>query len=606
MMRMSMWRRRDAAAALFLCALLAACGGGSDSTAPAAPVAPADPLAPYMRQSVEWQGCDTSDEVMAGIVRDYGAAVACGTVRVPLDYADPARGELTLPLLRIAAGGGAPRLGSILFNPGGPGADGYLSGVDLADLIVLGNPEDPTGGRLKEMAARYDLVGFSPRGIGHARQLSCRIARSELQLPDPTADALDDQNIARSRHNDKLLADACAADPLAPFVNTDATARDLDLIRAALGEDKLNYIGYSYGTRLGLWYATLFPQRVGKMLVDSTVDVSTPDGPYELTAPAALQHVMDDIVAPWAAQYGDDIDVGNDADAVCAILPSAPRWARDNLGYELVGNLAVRWQSDEVLAILAALRGITQIDAAHPQLQAQDWEPWLAAHVFALDPDRNARALDYARAAVAAMQPTPESLFAESVLDVPGLQPSDPIVIGNELAVRNVIRCNDTPKLGLPFWLDYLRNAASHGPWTALTMLSTPCEYWPHPVRAMPPLATANSASPILMTQSEFDTRTPADGAQRTFAVLGDARMVMVKGDYTHGVFPYGTACADAPVAEYFLTGALPPRYQECAGILLPEPDGALMSRSLRGEPGRYVDAEAAQRVLERMHRRIR
>jgi len=618
MTTMFMLRRRHAAAVVLLCALLSACGGGDGGSfsavpvvpvAPAAPVAPADPLVPYMRQSVEWQGCDTSDEVMAGVVRDYGAAVACGTVRVPLDYADPARGELTLPLVRIAAGGGAAtRLGSIVFNPGGPGADGYLTGVLIADLIVLGDPADPTGGRLKEMAARYDLVGFSPRGIGRAKPLTCRIARSDIQLPDLTADALGDANVARSRHNDKLLANACGAEALAPFINTDATARDLDVIRAALGDDKLNYVGYSYGTVLGLWYATLFPQRVGRMLIDSTADVSTPDGPLGLTMPAAMQYALDGIIAPWAAQYGDVVDVGRSADAVRAVLPSAPHWAQYGLGNDLVVNLMERWRSDEVLAILAALRGITGIDAAHPHLEAQDWEPLLAAHAFAFDPQRNARALDYARAAVAAMQPTPESLFAASVLDVPGLEPSDPIVIANDLAVQVVTRCNDTPALGLQFWLDYVRISAPRYPLMGAWMLGQPCEYWPHPVRTMPPLATANEAGPILMLQSEFDTRTPADGAQRTFSALGNARMVMVKGDYTHAVFPYGTACADAPVAEYFLTGALPPRYQECAGIPLPEPVPADASarRSLRGESTRYTDPEAAQRALERLHRLIR
>ncbi len=613
-MTMLLWRRRYAAAVVFSCALLAACGGGDGGSylampvVPAAPSEPIDPLAPYMRQAVEWQRCDTTDEVMAGVVRDYGTAVACGTVRVPLDYADTARGELTLPLLRLAAGGGAPRLGSIVFNLGGPGDDGYLTAIGIADLIVLGNPEDPTGGRLKELAARYDLVGFSPRGIGRAKPLTCRIARNDIQLPDPMADALADQNVARSRHDDKLVADACASEALAPFVNTDATARDLDVIRAALGDDKLHYVGYSYGTRLGLWYATLFPQRVGRMLLDSSLDLSTPDGPHGLTTPAALQHVLDGIVAPWAAQHGDVIDIGSDADAVRAILPSAPRWAQYSLGPELIGNLATRWQSDEVLAILAALRGITAIDAAHPQLEPQDWEPLLAARVFALDPERNARALAYARAAVVAMRPTPESIFAQSVLDVPGLEPSDPILVTNDLAARMVTRCNDTPKLGLQFWLDDARISAARYPLAGASLLNAPCEYWSHPVRAMPPLTTANGAAPILMLQTEFDARTPADGAQRTLSALGHASMVMVKGDYTHGVFPYGTACADAPVAEYFLTGALPPRYQECAGILLPEPvpAEALGRRSVRSEPQRYTDPAAAQRALERLHRRIR
>jgi pimeloyl-ACP methyl ester carboxylesterase len=186
----------------------------------------------------------------------------CSTLAVPVDHGDPDGQMIDIALARQPATDPANRIGSLVFNPGGPGA----SGIDFLEFAVFAIPSG--------VGDRFDLVGFDPRGVGASASIDC-----DLMLDDGVELVAKDDRAAW----DALLAsslsdlDTCTAEPasLSQLVGTNNTARDLDLIRAALGDDQLSYVGFSYGTRLGATYAELFPQRVRALVLDGAVKPTT-------------------------------------------------------------------------------------------------------------------------------------------------------------------------------------------------------------------------------------------------------------------------------------------------------------------------------------------
>ena len=303
-----------------LAVLLASCGG-SDSPTPPTPV---DPLALFNQQKLDWQACNTNlfDEGVDQIT-GLGKRVTCALMRAPLDYKNPALGELKLALMRVSAAQPRQRLGAILFNPGGPGGDGLLSGLELAGLSVIANPVDALGKLIGDMGNRYDLIGFSPRGVGASTTLTCA-SRYLLQLQNNATFDRSPTNLKNKQSNQRLIAETCANNPLTPHIHTDATARDMDLVRSLLGDEKLNFIGYSYGTWLGTWYASLFPERVGRMLLDSSMNVAGSFDDASLLQEMGRQRVMDEVVFPYAARHNKLFNLGDNADQIRANLLALP------------------------------------------------------------------------------------------------------------------------------------------------------------------------------------------------------------------------------------------------------------------------------------------
>ncbi|MDB4985320.1 MAG: hypothetical protein JWN04_498 [Myxococcaceae bacterium] len=184
----------------------------------------------------------------------------CGSIHVPIDYDQPDAGTLKVAVMRRRATGS--RVGTLLMNPGGPGA----STIDYLGFFVQGSTSP--------LLDRFDLVAFDPRGVGYSTSLVCHSKLQQLTSanPRPQSDAewqaLDDLSASFARE----CAQAENAN-LLPFLGTPSVARDMDRVRAALGEDKLDYLGFSYGTALGAWYAELFPARVGRMVLDGAIDL---------------------------------------------------------------------------------------------------------------------------------------------------------------------------------------------------------------------------------------------------------------------------------------------------------------------------------------------
>ncbi|MEV8536226.1 alpha/beta hydrolase [Streptomyces sp. NPDC051211] len=321
---MSRSRRKSAAAAMAGIAAVVALSAPAPGAGAAAPQPEPTP-APQIRWS------DDCPE------RPVPAGLRCGTLTVPIDHAAPAKGTLELALAKIPATG-HHRRGSLLLNFGGPGAPGIatLAGVsrEFADL-----------------AESYDLVAFDPRGVGHSQPVSCGGSlQPDATGPDEPAPAGDAASQLAAL---RAVAERCARNsgPVLPYVGTIHVARDLDLIRQALGEKKLDYLGFSYGTRIGAVYAAQFPQRTGRMVLDGVDTLSEPLAEQALVSAKGQQQALDNFLS-WCAHqedcvYGTNTRTAKEkVDALVTRLDAGPLIGQD--GSDFTGQ-------DAVGAISAAL-----------------------------------------------------------------------------------------------------------------------------------------------------------------------------------------------------------------------------------------------------------
>lgn len=267
--------RRTAALAAAVAALLALSGCVPSLLAPETSVSTptgedvSAELEPYYSQVLEWSEC--------------GEAMTCTTAKAPLDWDDPGAGEIDLALVRHSATG--DKIGSLLVNPGGPGASGYDFILESLDFAV-GEP-------LKE---RFDVIGFDPRGVASSSAVACydAAAMDEYLYGIVPAERGSDEWIEAVGTSAAEFGEACAENTgdLLAEVDTVSAARDLDLLRAALGDDELNYLGYSYGTFLGATYAELYPERVGRLVLDGALDPSTSDFEVTKTQAVGFEHAL--------------------------------------------------------------------------------------------------------------------------------------------------------------------------------------------------------------------------------------------------------------------------------------------------------------------------
>ena len=285
--------RRLSMAALLLALPLTACTAFSSAQAASTSTsqpgltsgAPAD-LAKFYGQRLVW----TTDD---GCASGY----QCSKLTVPLDYAAPGGATIQLAVVRKQAADQAHRLGSLVVNPGGPGGSGisYATSGDVLDSSLL---------------ARYDLVGFDPRGVGESAPVECLTDSQMDQFVDAPPNPTTPAQLAEVERESQLLARHCAAKSGAelPFVGTVDAARDMDILRAALGDTKLNYLGKSYGTLLGATYAQEFPKNVGHFVLDGAMDPDLTAEQMNLTQAAAfdkeLHLFLDDCVQQTDCPFG--------------------------------------------------------------------------------------------------------------------------------------------------------------------------------------------------------------------------------------------------------------------------------------------------------------
>jgi pimeloyl-ACP methyl ester carboxylesterase len=336
-----------------LAAVLAAAALASCSVAPVEGTFTDGPAAtsPAPGQA-RWRACDDTAKEITGGQANGKFRFSCATVRVPQDWARPARGTFDLALIRARFTEQGNRTGSLLVNPGGPGASGFETAVYLS----YGLPA--------AVARRFDLVGFDPRGVGRSTEVSC--------IPDRTKDELaaadpDPVTAASFRAQLDVLRRAAAGcgrryGARLGLFDTEQTARDLDAIRAAVGDPKTTYLGYSYGTLLGAVYAQLFPRRVRALVLDGAVDPTASPVESSRGQAAGFERAFDDFAADCRSR-GSACPIGPDARAtvnrVLAAVRARPPRARDGrevtAGYVLTGIVASLYSQSQWTTLGRAL-----------------------------------------------------------------------------------------------------------------------------------------------------------------------------------------------------------------------------------------------------------
>jgi pimeloyl-ACP methyl ester carboxylesterase len=262
-------------------------------------------LASFYNQTPAWGPCEsyaTDDETRKLYDR---VDISCARLSVPLDYRKPTGTVISLGLLKVDALSPSRRIGSLIMNPGGPGDSGMVQAVELSSQISD-----------TDLAARFDLVGFDPRGVGASLpQVHCLTDaeqdRQRLEVP------LDDENREADREQieNQQYATDCAkrtGDAMLANVGTRDVAKDLDVMRAALGDEKLTYLGYSYGTAIGTRYAADFPKNVRAMILDGAVDPDQNDTDASLAQGSGFSDAFD-AFAQWCAKQST-CGIGTDPD----------------------------------------------------------------------------------------------------------------------------------------------------------------------------------------------------------------------------------------------------------------------------------------------------
>jgi pimeloyl-ACP methyl ester carboxylesterase len=461
---------------------------------------------PVRRQAVHWHGCSTGPDDEVGAALDQAGA-RCGEVTVPVDYGRPRGRTIKVAISRIAATDPARRRGVLLLNPGGPGG----TGLEMALL----------GAQLPAVAARYDLIGMDPRFIGRSNPIECRWRTDTFVRSAGPDRRTFDKSVALV----KELAAGCADGntELLPYASTRNTARDMDRIREVLGERKLSYLGYSYGTYLGAVYLQLFGAHADRVVLDSAVD---PDeyGPGLLSRSAdAIQGALAHW-ATWAAGHHDEYGLGaTQAEVLARVDRLATRTHH-------IGQYTV---DSQVVPYLLFLR----LYSDQPETYAE-----LAAELRVLEDDA---------------PPTPPlEEFLVGLFTGAGYS-SD--------RAGTAVLCADRAASRDPG--TYFRDIQAHrgdeplfGP---MTRNITPCAFWP--VQPQEATTTIRNAVPALIVGADGDPATPYAGQRAMRRALQGSRMVTLRGRFAHGQYLIaGNGCVDGTVERYLVGGVLPARDTAC------------------------------------------
>jgi pimeloyl-ACP methyl ester carboxylesterase len=436
----------------------------------------------------------------------------CADLRVPLNYADPAGRKITLALSEVpATAPAAERQGDLLVNPGGPGA----SGLSLAASVAAG--------LTPSVAADYNIVGFDTRGVGASvPALHCDPSFFSRPRPDyvPSSAAAEQVLIGRARE----YAEDCEKNFgwLLPYMTSEDLARDLDSIRAALGQQQISYFGYSYGTYLGQVYATMFPHRIRRMVLDSVVDPAGAWWTDNIDQDYAFQSRINAFFS-WIARYDSEYRLGSTEAQVSATFTAT---MNSLVKHPISGPLGPEIGPDELSDTVL----IGGYDNAY-------W-PLLAAALSS-----------YVRAG------NPSQLV--SLYDAVGQQNE------NEFAVYLAVECSDAswPR-SFSAWTTATDKVYAKAPFEAWgnAWFNAACAFWPVKGPAAPLRINGAGLPPILMLQGTLDAATPYPGALVARRLLPSARMVVVAGGGNHGqslAYP-ANSCVNGYLDRYLATGSLP------------------------------------------------
>ncbi len=501
------------AAALLLTSMVAGCGDDStdgDLTA----------------QKLSWKDCPAPSEAEGGgdspSPLPGGGTWQCATMKAPLDWGKPKGDTIKLALIRARASGGErARIGSLIFNFGGPGGSGVKSLPSFGEQYT-------------KLRTRYDLVSFDPRGVGRSAPVECE---NDLQLDAYfQQDATPDDGAERTRYvdNTKEFNQACEENSkkILPHVRTTDAARDMDLMRQVLGDDALHYFGVSYGTELGGVYAHLFPKKVGRAVFDAVVDPTQDPAQGALGQARGFQLALDNFAADCAAK-SEGCPVGTTAQDVKNRIA---KLLKDLDGTPIPGVFPRK------LTETAATNGIAQA------LYSKDlWEFLTQALQQAYAGDGRGLML------------LSDSLNGRN----------DTGEYSNLVPANIAISCSDDKPRYTPAYVqrrlpEFRAASPVFGDFLAWSMLS--CTDWAVAGAADHPDVSAPGAAPILVVGNTGDPATPYEGARKMVDALGKGVGVELtyKGQ-GHGAYGSKNKCVQDAVDGYLLDGKVPAAGTVCS-----------------------------------------
>ncbi|MFF1650639.1 alpha/beta hydrolase [Streptomyces sp. NPDC058240] len=478
-----------------------------------------DPLARFHGQHVDWHACalGAGDELGRKLDAAGADCADCADITVPLDYADPGGRTITVAISRLKATGTAHRVGSLLLNDGGPA--GPSLHMPLTKSEVMG-----------EVADRYDLIGMDPRFVGRSTPLDCGWDLGSALVRSAGADLTAyREEVAVARE----LAGRCerAHGDVLPYVTTRNTARDMDVIRAALGENALSYLGYSYGSYLGEVYTQLFPGRTDRMVLDG---VNSPEH-YSQTLLRGAEAANEAALRAWAS------------------------WAAARGTYGLGATRG------EVLATVEHILGAAAEEPLRiGKAYLLDEHVLPSVFIGGLGSDLDERRADLAGTV---------RLLARAA-DREPVEPSEALAGQLEFLLTGAgsasssqmtaIICGDVAeRRGVGSYWRAVEESRERFPLAGpLANNITPCEFWDRPAEA--PTVLDNDV-PALLVNATGDPRTLYAGAEAMREQWPSSRLLTVEGARQHGLYgEYGNACVDGRVNAYLRTGRLPAHDLSC------------------------------------------
>ena len=497
-----------AAGAMVLAMVLASCSllNGGDKK-PEAATAKADPsivasapsgLEKFYSQEVVWQPCEGEFQ--------------CAKVTVPLDYANPAGDTIQIAALRAPSTG--KKTGSLLVNPGGPGASGY-------DFV-----KDAAGTHFSQgVRSTYDLVGFDPRGVKRSAPVTCMTDAERDASRAKIYDLQTDAGLAEALADNKAIGAQCAAQtgPVLAHIDTVSAAKDLDVLRAVVNDSKLNYLGYSYGTFLGSTYASLFPDNVGRMVLDGALDPSISNEDLTSGQARAFEKAIRSYVASCQRQdkcpLGGDVDSGvKQIQELISAVQQTPRTAKDGR---------------QVNATMFVSGLIT------PLYNDQSWPALTQALEAAMNGDVS---------------------LVLRLADIGADRAQDGTYTSNSTLAFNAVNCLDYPMVsdtaGMRAEEQRLeQDSPTFGYFFAYGGVN--CADWPYKNLRTPAPVEYRGDSPIVVIGTTGDPATPVDWAASLRKQLGNASLLTWKGE-GHTAYGRANSCLEDAVDGYLVSGKIP------------------------------------------------
>ncbi|GAA1449536.1 alpha/beta hydrolase [Leifsonia poae] len=463
-------------------------------------------LQPFYDQVLTWTSCSSGKQ--------------CATAKVPLDWNNPSAGDVKLALIRQQAKG--TKQGSLLVNPGGPGGSGYDFVKDSVDYATDASLQNA-----------FDVVGFDPRGVGHSTAVTCYDAK---QMDDYLYGITpgvrgSDSWIAANATTSRDFGAACKQNTgaLLEHVDTVSAARDLDVLRAVLGDKKLNYLGYSYGTYLGAVYADLFPGKTGRLVLDGALDPAATN--FDVTKvqaqgfESALRAYLTDCLSQKGCPFSGTVDEGmSTISDLLASVEQSP--IRNSDGRELGANTLVT-------AII------------YPLYDATAWSYLSDLFTTVMKGDAS---------------------YAFTLADGYNNRQSDGTYGDNSTEAFMAINCldytyDDNPATMRQQAADLAKAAPVIGPYMAYGDIG--CGNWPYKTTYKRGPIAAEGSAPILVVGTTNDPATPYVWAKNLAGELQNGHLLTYKGE-GHTAYNKSNSCVNNTVDDYLLKGTLPADGKTC------------------------------------------